>query len=64
MKNLIRIPHFDNKDQHFATYLRKMGWEGAWRKVNGNTNYFINPHGSILAKVVYNNSECTFRVWI
>jgi hypothetical protein len=64
MKYTTHLSFLDNKDHDFASYLRKMGWKGEWKKVNGNTNYFMNPHGSVIAKAVYNNNKSTFKVYI
>jgi len=74
-----RAPELDNKDHALVAYLRERGWHGKWNRCGPDTNEFCrnvvkegkgtsetihDVQGRPIARVVYDNSLCTYKVLV
>lgn len=54
----------DFTDHQFAAWLRKANAIDNWEHVNSFTNHWYNKKGEHVATAIYDNANCTRRIFI
>ena len=52
----------NNKDHKVAAWLHSHDWDFSQNTQQGNQNYHWNSKGELIARLTFNNSECTYTV--
>ena len=62
IKRLKETKTLSNNDHGFAKWLKDNGWTGKTES-DGDTNCYYNDKNEIIAKALFNNSKCTYRIF-